>query len=385
MSAVKITYLITGLGTGGAEMMLYRLLAKLDRNHFSPEVVALLDLKGPLTDRIKALGVPVTVLDMRSKFDLTVIQKLAKHLAEQQPQILHTQLFAADIMGRMLGRVYGVPVIVTSIRNIYYGSRWRDLLIKWTDRFAKRTTFVSALAAQRFIDQGLVPKEKAVVIHNGLDPLEYRADLSAAEKKRWRKKLGVPEKAYFILAVGSLTRQKGYSLLFEALKILCTCNPSFYLIVAGEGPLLEILQDLAARLDLTEKIGFIGRCDQVPELMAAADVLVLSSLWEGLPGVVLEAMASSLPVVATAVGGVPELIIDGITGLLVKPENPGDLAGKLKMMMAMSSAERSALGQAGYKKIEQEFSLVKMKEAYESLYQSCLRSLADERADTLNG
>jgi glycosyltransferase involved in cell wall biosynthesis len=375
LKPVRITYLINSLSSGGAETMLYRLLENINRNTYIPEVITLLSFKGPLKKRIESLNIRVTEINMRSKLDFCAAFRLCRYLYLNKPDILHTQLFAADILGRVIGKILGIKVIITSIRNIYYGGKFRDLLIKWTDKFALKTTFVCKDAADRYIKEGLVPESKAIVVYNGLDQVTFSLFFDDHEKRQLREKIGVQAEVFLLLAVGSLSRQKGYELLFEALAILNRQNCEFYLLIAGEGALREDLQMYAGKLGLESKIKFIGRSDHVAELMGAADLLVLSSLWEGLPGVVLEAMASSLPVVATAVGGTPELVIDGVTGYLVEPESTGDLAEKLRMVIGMSNAERKAMGEAGNKRVKEEFNVDKMKLAYENLYQSCLETI----------
>ena len=354
-------------------MMLYRLLERLNREIFTPEVVALLSLEGPLKAMIENLDVPVYAIGMKAKWDLSVVVNVSQYLKMSRPRILHTQLFAADIIGRLLGRLHKVPVVVTSIRNICYGGRLRDLLIKWTDRYALKTTVVSTRAANRLVKDGIVPAEKILVIHNGLDPSDFRLNLSEIEIAETKKKLGIPEHAFLMLAVGSLTRQKGYGDLLYALKLLGDHGKLFHLVVAGEGGLEQEFVWLVNDNGLAERVTFIGRSDDVARLMALADILVLSSLWEGLPGVVMEAMASALPVVATEVGGTPELVVDGVTGYLASPGIPDKLAEALTKMIELSPEERRRMGRAGRRRVEQEFHVDKMVKAYEDLYIACIR------------
>ena len=367
--SVKIVYLINGLGSGGAEMMLYRLLKELDRNSFSPTVVALLNLSGPLKEKIEALDVPVYITGPRSKLDLLALLRLFSTLKELAPDILHTQLFAADIMGRLMGKLLKVPVVISSVRNTYYGGRGRNLLIKLTERFADRTTFVCRAAAERFSEKGIVPAEKAQVIYNGLDPSCYLQGLDRVAKQGKREELGLPGQGFLLLAVGSLSRQKGYDDLLAALSLLQEKKEAgWQLAVAGSGPLGGELRALVEELNLKQKVLFLGRRDDVPELMAAADALVLSSRWEGLPGVVLEAMAAELPVVATEVGGTPELIVDGETGFLVPAAAPQELAEALEKLFSLLPEDLQRHGQAGRCRVEAHFTVEQMVRAYQDLY-----------------
>ncbi len=353
--------------------MLYRLLCGLDRTRFQPTIITLQSFPGPLQEMIEGLNINVYEVKVKSKLDLTAVIRLYSLIKRLKPQILHTQLFASDILGRIIGRILKVPVIITGIRNIYYGSFSRYLLYKVTERFSDETVFVSNAAAKRFSELSIVPIEKAKVIHNGLDLNDFYKALSNEEKLAMRASLSLPEKGYLILAVGRLSRQKGYSGLFKALILLeKMIDFDYKLIIAGTGPLGQELEREVKDLGLQHKVTFIGRCDNIPALMAASDLLVLNSLWEGLPGVVMEAMASELPVVATEVGGTSELIVDGETGYLVPPASPQEFAHCLKGIIQKSEFDRKLMGKLGFKRIEAYFQVDKMIKSYESLYNACL-------------
>ena len=193
----------------------------------------------------------------------------------------------------------------------------------------------------------------------------------------------IPESGFLWVSVGNLTRQKGYSTLIDAFNMLPGENIN--LIIAGNGPLRQTLNKKIIELGLHDKITLLGRVDNIPDLMAAADALVQSSIFEGLPGVLLEAMAATLPVVATNVGGTPEIVVDSKTGFLVPPENPIKLKDAMSRIMEMPESQRFALGQAGHLRVEENFCLDNMVKAYENIYDQSLREkrlarvkLADE-------
>lgn len=372
---IKIIYLINSLYSGGAQMMLYRLLQGLDRGRFDPEVIVLLDLEGPIRRQIEELNIPVSVLKFKSKLDFAQLVRLARMIREGQPDILHTQLFASDIIGRLLGHLARVPVVITSIRNSYYGGSFRDLALRFTERFADRTTIVSEDAARQFIARRVVPAANLRVIHNGIDPDSFIAGLSLNQKLELRNNLGLPVNSILLLCVGSLTEQKGYSDLFRAFQLISDKWPAANLVIAGGGPLKNNLSTSIAELNLSDRIMMIGRSDQVPRLMAASDIFVLSSLWEGLPGVVMEAMAAGLPVVATAVGGAPELVVEGETGFLVQAGTPKHFALVLEKALSMAEEERQRMGKAGRQRVEEHFNVKRMVKAYEALYEECLHEI----------
>lgn len=372
----RIVYLINGLSAGGAEMMLYRLLEKLDRKKYDPVVVTLLKFPGPLQAKIEKLGIDVHLVGVNSKLDLSALGRLYRILKALKPDILHTQLFGADMLGRLTGRMLKVPVIITGIRNIYYGSFSRYLFYRLTEWCSFKTIFVCRAAQERFIELRILPESKAEVIYNGLDSALFYSGLNTDGKKEKRKELDLPNEDPLILAVGSLTRQKGYGILFKALDLLKKREHRFKLVIAGTGYLKDDLRNEVIQLDLEEQVAFLGRSDLVPELMASSDFFVLSSIWEGLPGVILEAMASELPVVATAVGGTPELVIEGKTGYLVPPADPEKLAGTMEKMLKLSKEKKLALGRNGRSRVEEKFSLNKMVKAYENLYETALKKIS---------
>ncbi len=353
-------------------MMLYRLLQRIDREQFDPVVVTLLDISGPLTEKVEEIGVEVRQIKLRTWYDFMALIRLYRIFKELKPDILHTQLFAADILGRIMGRLLKVPVVITSIRNIYYGSMFRYHILRWTEKFADRTTFVSRAAADRFVELKILPASKVKVIHNGLDPGKFETGLKEQDKKNKRKQFALPLKGLLLLSVGSLSRQKGNAHLFQALKKVKQKRADFYLVIAGSGPEHAQLKKEIIKRVLADRVIMIGRCDDVAGLMAAADALVLSSLWEGLPGVVMEAMAAELPVVATAVGGTPELVLDGETGFLVARCQHEELASALEKLMAMLDEERKAMGRAGRRRVEEHFHVDTMVRSYQDLYRAAL-------------
>jgi glycosyltransferase involved in cell wall biosynthesis len=369
----KICYLINGLSSGGAEMMLYRLLERLDREKYDPHVVILLNLDGPLRKRIEDLRISVRSVGFRSKYDFHALWKLFKIIKTIKPDILHTQLFASDIIGRIMGKYLKVPVIITSIRNSYYGGFWRDKMIQWTERFTDRTTIVSREAAKQFSERKVIPQEKLRVIYNGIDVDKYHHQANREDKKHKRLSIGLPVNGFLLLCVGSLTRQKGYPDLFQAFQMLLPSDCNLYLVVVGSGPMEGYIKQIVADRKLLDRVFLLGQCDKVPEIMAAADIFVLASLWEGLPGVVMEAMASQLPLVATAVGGTPELVVENETAYLVEPGQPEQLASALHKMIALPEETRQRMGKAGRVRITKHFNVDNMVKSYEVLYEDCLK------------
>ncbi|HEY7116360.1 MAG TPA: glycosyltransferase [Tepidisphaeraceae bacterium] len=212
------------------------------------------------------------------------------------------------------------------------------------------------------------------VIPNGVDVRRYRR---ARERRDARRELSLPDSCSHVLAiVGRLEEQKGHRFLLDAIQHLRGTFPGVCVLVAGDGSLRADLQEKAQTLGIERHVRFLGHCGNIQSVLDASDVFVLSSLWEALPFALLEAMASGLPIVATAVAGVPELVLHGETGFLVQPADPTGLASALRTLMA-SEELRASMGMAGQERVEREFSqrsmLAKTEETYRELLKPTCR------------
>jgi len=370
MYPLKIVFLTTGLGYGGAETQLVNLAIKLKERGWDVRVVSMLP---PLafTEELKRASIPLVTLNIRHKVpNPQMILRLVKILRLWRPHILASFMFHANLLGRVAGHLSHVPVNISSIRNENFGGSWRDRAIRLTDWMGDITTTNSKLAADSLIKRGVVPRERICVIPNGLVVDKYAfKDLNRAEL---RQQLGIAEGDFMWLAVGRLEEQKDYPNLLQAFKILIQSGHKTQLRIAGRGSLLENLERQAADLGISRCVVFLGLRRDIPLLLNAADGFVLSSAWEGLPNAVMEAMAAAKPVVATGVGGVPELIQEGVNGYLVPPRDAEALAAGMMKMMALSEAERQAMGEAGRAHIEANYSLERVVDQWEALYKNLL-------------
>ncbi len=363
---VKVLHLITELSSGGAQSALLRLLKGLDRTRFTPSVVCLYNGDDVVAQQIRALGIAVTDLQMRGKQQLGAFGQLYRLLRQQRPAILHTWMFHANFPGRIVGRLAGVPIIITSRRNVEIGGANRDRLQRWTAGLDDRVIAVCELARQAEIERAGARPAKVVTIYNGLELAEF-PQATPETRQATRQTLGIAEDVLLLGSVGRLHRQKGFTHLLAALPTIKAQFPQVKLLLVGDGELCDALEAQTAELGLQESVIFTGTRTDVPTLLTALDLFVLPSLWEGLPNVILEAMAVGLPVVATAVGGTPELVVDGSTGCLVPPSNPAALAKAIGDLLAQP-AQRQQMGAAGRVRVEQQFTIQRMVQATEALY-----------------
>jgi glycosyltransferase involved in cell wall biosynthesis len=288
-------------------------------------------------------------------------------------------VYQANVLGRISGRLASVPTVVSSIRNEHFGGRTREAVLRGTDGLATVTTTNSTRAAKSLIDRRVVPANRLVVVPNGLDTSLYRTD--ASRRATVRAAFGLRDDEFLWLSVGRLHDQKDHASLLRALARLTPLRPT--LAIAGDGPLRESLETLAAQLQIDPPIRFLGLRTDVPDLLRAADGLVLSSAWEGSPNVILEAMAAAVPVVATEVGGVPELVRTGETGVVVPPRNTYALAEAMRSLMTLPAAERQVLGARAREVVEREHSLDAMRTSWFATLERCdAGNRRHARADT---
>ncbi|HRU05381.1 MAG TPA: glycosyltransferase [Candidatus Brocadiia bacterium] len=360
---IRVLHVIATLDPHGAERQMAALCAGLDRRTFEPSVCCL-TRGGPLEAELAAAGVPVEALGKRGRFDASVLWRLARRIRRLRPAIVHTWLFTANFWGRLAGALAGAPALVASERAV---DLWKTWAHRWVDR---RLAALSAVVlansegVRRFCVEriGLAP-DKVRVIRNGLDLARFDAALAAGPLAP------LPEaEGPVVLCVGRLEEQKGHVYLLRALAGLARAGRRPRLWLAGGGPLRASLEAMARELGVAAQVDFLGGRDDVPALLNRADALALPSLWEGLPNAVIEAMAASRPVAATAIPGTDELVTPE-TGLLVPPRDPESLAAALARLLD-DAALRARLGAAGRRRVERDFTLARMIAETEALYQS---------------
>lgn len=366
---VKILHLLSSAQVGGTEMMTLRLVQRMDRQQFESHI-AFWHEAGPISREFKSLGFPVTVLNWRPSHTVRVLARLAALLRRERFDLVQVYGLKANLMVRPVAALLGRPLFVTAQRSIDADRRpWHS----WADRL---TSFLVDLylcncqaAADILARRERISTAKLAVVHNGLDPQPFLASLK--EREVMRAELGVQPGVPLICVVANLRAPKGHSCLLEALGRLRD-DQHWQAVLVGDGPLRGELEVQTRELAIAERVKFAGRRRDIPRVLAAADVFVLPSLWEGLPGAIMEAMATGLPVVASNVGGINELVVDGSTGYLVPAAQPGPLADRIRRLIQNADL-RERMGAAGRHRLVNHFSLDDMVLKTSQLYMRLLQ------------
>lgn len=356
---IRVVHLIRTLDFGGLEMVVLDLVRHCDRDAIDPIVVCL-GGPGELAPRFEAEGVEVIALHVEKKRLPARVAVLASLLRRLRPAVLHTHNPTPHINGVLAARLCSVPVIVHTKHGRNYPTRkWPVLKNRFASLLSNRVVSVSRDAVDVAVQIEKVPPSKVQVIYNGIDVDRFKP---RSEGKPF---------AMRAIHVARLNPVKDQATLLRAVRLVVDQLPEFQLDIVGDGPAAAMLHSLREELALDANVHFHGMQDDIPQRLQQADMFLLSSISEGVSLTLLEAMACGLPIVATNVGGNPEVVDHGQTGLLIGPRDPQALA-KAVNWLCQNADEAQRMGHAGRKRVEQTFSLRAMVSNYENLYRELL-------------
>ncbi len=376
MTIIKVAHIITKLELGGAQQNTLYTVSHLDRERFAPVLITgeggILDDDARKLKGVEVIFVPGLVRSIIPIFDVTALFRLYKILRKVKPDIVHTHSSKAGILGRWAAWFAKVPVII----HTFHGFGFHDFqhpLIKWlyvtvekaTGLITDKFVVVAADNTDKAVKEGIGKKEDYIVIHSGIDTEKYKTPIQNKEAKR--AELGLKPTDQVVTTIGPFKPQKNLPDFFKAAAIITKQNPKAVFLVVGDGALRPQFEAQMNELGITDKVKLLGWRRDTAELLAISDVFVMTSLWEGLPRSVLEAMCAALPVVANNVDGVAEVVKDGLTGYLTTPRQPEQTALKVIQVLANPS-KANAMGVSGKDTMTKIFDINQMVVEQETLY-----------------
>ncbi len=372
----KITHIITGLHVGGAEMMLYKVLQHSSGEEFQHEVISLTDI-GLVGKKIQKLGVLVRALHMRGFYDLPIVViRLALWLRKSNPDVVQTWMYHADLVGGLAAVLSFKKIpVVWGIRQSDLDpklNKQRTILVArigaFLSRFIPRKIIVNSMRGKKNHEDFGYEKNKMVVIPNGFDLQVFRPNEEA--RNLFRREISVSQQSFIIGSVARFDPAKDQKTLFRATGILLKEYKDLHFVLCGREITYQnkLLTEWISETDMTPRLHLLGEREGVENIMPAFDVAVFSSVSEGFPNVLGEAMACGLPCVATDAGDCAYIV--GDTGFVVPSGDYVALANALRKMIEMKDRERQTLGEKARKRIEENFSIDQIVKKYLELYTS---------------
>lgn len=367
----KVLHVIDSLHLGGAQEVVLNLATCGDRSRFSHEV-ATMHGRGVYWDRMAALGIPLHSLSPHKLFPWYAAS-LPALLLRGKFDVLHCHLVASNIIAKPLGKICRVPVILNHDHtNDDYraNQRVRLALDTLSNTLATHIIAVSESCSRFLIERENVPAGKITLVQNAIDLGRFSA--GCGTKAEARESLALPERAPVVAGVGRLNPQKNFSLFVRVAAEVVKRHPEAVFILAGEGPEGEMLRECARESGIAENVRFCGYVADTRRVYLAADVLLMPSLFEGLPMTLLEAMAMRLPVVASALDGIAEVVEDGRDGFLVRSGDRNGFSERVCQLIE-NPVLAAGIGAAASEKIARDFSSARMCREVEAIYDRYVR------------
>lgn len=371
----KIIWMIDSLGPGGAERMTFSIIKNINRENFDIRVCALQVQHGnPVAKELEGIGIPVDLLNIPNLRHPANLPKILTYLNAHQPDLIHNQLEFADIFGNIAGFLLHTPSISTlhTLGNPNKGTAyWRNKIMWLCQKyFCSCTIAVSESTRQHHMLYGKLPAQKVVTIYNGIDLSLFRKqDHGTAEELR--SFFGIPKNAPILLTIAVLRELKGVQHMLKAFAKIAEQDLGVYYLIVGDGDYGETLKSIAKSLGIQDRVIFAGQRRDIPELLNLCDIFVLPTLTEALPTVLIEACAAQKAIVASSVGGVPEIVKDGVNGYLVSPSDPQGLE-KACLDLLQHKGRREAMGLEGLQIAQDKFDIRQQILSISNLYQGLI-------------
>lgn len=358
---------------GGGQQHVLALAENIKKEKY--EVAVACERSGYLVDELEKRNIPVLPISISNMLSVRSLLSCVQAIRQFSPAIVHTHGGTAGFYGRIAARIVGGIRTVHTYHGLHYlhaKFSATTFLHRWIDRLLVPMTDSLVCVAQADYDLGVANKvvqpSKGAVIVNGIAVERYNTSALNANSLLEQK---TKSDTFIVGTIGRLHVQKGHTFFLLAAKLILEEYPNTLFHIIGEGALRHELEAQSRELGIAEKVKFLGARTDIPQQLAQMDLFVLSSLWEGLPLVLLEAMATRKPIVATAVNGVSEILEDRKEGILVPPKDPESLA-KAILLLRRNPALASAIESAAYAKVSSRFSVQTMTHNTENVYERIL-------------
>jgi len=368
-----IIWMIDSLGPGGAEQLMPAILKNLKQTGFNIRICALQIRAGnPIASDLERLGLPVDLVpipNLRQPFNLF---RILRYLRLHRPQLLHTQLEFADILGTVAAKLLGIPSVSTvHTLDIFpeKKSAWGRMKLRWflLGKFCDRVIAVSEKTRLHYLQSGGLQPDKVITLYNGVDISRFK-NTDASQAAKTKQALRLPLNSRVIITIAVLREPKGIQFMIEALPAILEQFPDVHYLIVGDGEYSAALTELVTALAIKNHVTFAGHRTDIPDLLACSDIFVLPTLKDALPTVLIEALAAERPIVASDVGGVPEIIENGVNGLLVASGDPSKLAEACLRLLKDNELSRQIV-LAGSKTVQQRFNIDAQIEQLSRMYE----------------
>ncbi|MGR3301541.1 MAG: glycosyltransferase [Candidatus Scalindua sp.] len=361
---INVIHLVDELTIGGLEKILTTIVLNLDRKKYNVSVWCLRE-GGFFANKLVKEGIDVKILHISTSRNPLSIHKLYKLLKNRKFDLIHTHAYSAGTIGRISAFLAGVPVIISHNHSVYdYYNKYYHFVEWLLCLITDKIICVSDIVKKFTNETQRINANKLITIHNGIDSV---CSVTGKEASDIRKKLGIPHNHTVISTIAHMEEHKGIKYLLESASLLLQSRNDISFLLVGEGALKEELKILCADLKIEKNVIFAGERSDISEILSLTDIFVLPSLREGLGLAILETMACGKPVIATNVGGIPEIVKDGVSGILVSPRDPEALHTAMKELLDDKEMQKK-MGANGEKVCNEKFNSKVMVGQIENLY-----------------
>lgn len=367
----KVLHLVEDLRIGGLERVIASIVLGLDRAEYEVHVWCL-TRGGEIAEELIEKGVSVRVFGMHTYHNPLHVFALSRLIRKEDIHILHTHGYFGSSFGRLAAILARTPVVISHVHTTYHGFSKRNLIMeRFLSLFTDRIVCVSQAVRDFVVGVEGISERRTCLIYNGVG--ESRRSKGDTSFNIDRTRFGFEAEDLVVITVASLTPHKGHQVLIDAAGMVSKRHENLRWLLVGDGPLRDSLESYARELQLSSRVVFTGQQRDIAPFLQLADLFVLPSTErEGLGIALIEAMAAGLPVIGTRLGGIPEVIDDGVNGILVEPGSAGELAGAMEKL-ATGNEMRRKMGRAGRGMYEGKFTIERMNREIDALYKRLTR------------